>query len=206
MLQQSDQTLSRSKSGEELEEQSEQASEFFFSPSSSPLSTFRKEKKRVLIRNVLLEPPSGPLHSNTFLLKKSVQTMNEPPPEGVAAVQAAATGNAGRHGTSDDDQAATTASTEQAPVATPQANLKLRNDRGPVELSEDGFSKVRLTALGWGRCDFGVGESLFVFWLLRGHWNSRHVTAICCTSSAFPAVSQRAFSLRDGCRRNQKRR
>ena len=81
--------------------------------------------------------------------------MNEPPPGGGAAVKACATGSAGRDGNQLDDAddpsaaaTATTASTEQAPVAAPQATLKLRNDRGHVELSEDGFCKVRLVWVG----------------------------------------------------------
>ena len=68
--------------------------------------------------------------------------MNEPPPDG----------GAGRDGTTaqfDEEQSpaatATTTSTLQAPADAPRAaTLKLRNDRGHVELSKDGFCKVRL--------------------------------------------------------------
>lgn len=90
--------------------------------------------------------------------------MKGPPPGGAAAVVAAATANAGQVGESvatDHSPAATatTTSTQQAPAAAPQATLKLRNDRGHVELNDDGFCKVSLTSKMGLRIRKAVSES-----------------------------------------------
>ena len=113
----------------------------------------------------------GPLFIQTLqLLYISAQDMNVPPPDGGAAVQAGATANTGRDGTTqcDDHSPATTTSTQQAPAAAPRATLKLRNDRGTVELSSDGFCKVRVAVLERViMLKYGVGE------LVESHWRRR---------------------------------
>ena len=74
--------------------------------------------------------------------------MNSLPPEGGAAVEVGATADAKRDGNEPNEQQSPTATATTTSSPTQQPNLKLRNDRGHVELSSDGFCKV--SSVDWG--------------------------------------------------------
>ena len=104
-------------------------------------------------RDKLTFPPSGPSPSEAPLVRSLHRAMEVlPPPDGGAADDGRP-----REGEGDGNEEAdisptatttTTTSTQHAPLVPPPATLKLRNDRGHVELSDNGFCKVSLWKRG----------------------------------------------------------